>query len=225
MEQKETVMTPEKERKNKIRRRIIIFGGLGVLVLVIVLAIFIFQTPKTVTFSTGVGTNIEAAVIDKDGHITKPADPTRTGWDFGGWYINPNHFWEEDIDPINIDEYTFNESITLYAKWTLHRYQVTYELNGGRWSDSVRPNVPYEYVTKHNNPEDYSWSYDFPTTVGGVPQFDLDRANLPISLLDPIRDGYTFDGWYDNPNFTGNRLETLNNVTPTDITLYARWAD
>lgn len=225
MEKKDVIMTPEQERKNKIRRRIIIFGGLGVLVLLIVLAIIIFQTPKTVTFSTGVGTNIDAMVIDDDGHITKPADPIRTGWDFGGWYTNPNHFWEKGIDPINIDEYTFKEHTTLYAKWTLHRYQVTYILNGGRWSEAIAPNVPYEYVTKHNDPEDYSWEYDFPTIAGNIPQFDLGRANTPITLLEPIRDGYNFDGWYDNPDFTGSRIEKLNNVSPTDITLYAKWYD
>ena len=45
-----------------------------------------------------------------------------------------------------------------------------------------------------------------------------------VKLYDPIYDGYKFYGWYDNPDFTGEKITTLSNTgDSTDITLYARW--
>lgn len=43
------------------------------------------------------------------------------------------------------------------------------------------------------------------------------------TLLDPTKTDYSFNGWYDNPSFTGNKIETLTNVQ-SDITLYAKWS-
>lgn len=43
-----------------------------------------------------------------------------------------------------------------------------------------------------------------------------------ITLKDPIRDGYTFMGWYTDENFT-NAITTIKKGTTGAITLYAKW--
>ena len=68
----------------------------------------------TVTFDTDGGTPEPASQIRANLPATKPDDPTKEGFDFGGWYT----------DAAFTTEYKFTESekvtqaLTLYAKWT-----------------------------------------------------------------------------------------------------------
>lgn len=68
----------------------------------------------TVTFDTDGGTPEPESQIRANLPATKPDDPTKEGYDFGGWYT----------DEAFTTEYTFTESekvtqaLTLYAKWT-----------------------------------------------------------------------------------------------------------
>lgn len=70
-------------------------------------------TLYTVTFNSNGGSDVPEQ-IRANAAATKPADPTRSGYDFGGWYT----------DEAFTTEYTFTESekvtqaLTLYAKWT-----------------------------------------------------------------------------------------------------------
>lgn len=67
----------------------------------------------TVTFDTDGGSAV-AKQIRANAPATKPSEPTKDGYDFGGWYT----------DEAFTTEYTFTESekvtqaLTLYAKWT-----------------------------------------------------------------------------------------------------------
>ena len=47
-------------------------------------------------------------------------------------------------------------------------------------------------------------------------------SNETIELLDPTKEEYIFEGWYDNENFEGNKILQLSNITH-NITLYANW--
>lgn len=65
-----------------------------------------------VTFNSNEGTKVAEQEIDKDGKATKPADPTRKGYTFKGWYTDNGVF---------VNEFDFTkpvtENVTLYAKW------------------------------------------------------------------------------------------------------------
>ena len=51
----------------------------------------------------------------------------RNGYDFGGWYLNPNL---EDGMITTVPQHSTGD-ITVYAKWTIIDYSITYVLNGG----------------------------------------------------------------------------------------------
>lgn len=64
------------------------------------------------------------AEVNNGGKVTKPADPTRTGHTFGGWYEEAacTTAW-------NFDTNTVTGNITLYAKWTPVKKNYTITLN------------------------------------------------------------------------------------------------
>lgn len=65
----------------------------------------------------------------------------------------------------------------------------------------------------------------FYNTNGGSyipPQTGLYNATVNLITKNPTREGYTFDGWYDNANFTGSPIS--DSVTlDKNKTLYAKW--
>ena len=76
----------------------------------------------TVTFDSNGGSDVATVEVAKKETATKPADPTKEGHDFVGWYIGE-------------EEYAFStpvvENITLTAKWEAKEYTVTFDANGG----------------------------------------------------------------------------------------------
>ena len=44
-----------------------------------------------------------------------------------------------------------------------------------------------------------------------------------ITLKDPVKAGYTFEGWYMAEDFTGNAVTEIVQGSTGDITLYAKW--
>lgn len=44
-------------------------------------------------------------------------------------------------------------------------------------------------------------------------------------LLAPMKDGYVFRGWYDNPEFEGDPIWKINDRMFGDIKLYAKWEE
>lgn len=44
-----------------------------------------------------------------------------------------------------------------------------------------------------------------------------------ITLANPTKDDHTFDGWYDNEAFNGNKIIEITKGSTENITLYAKW--
>jgi len=64
----------------------------------------------TVNFNTDGGTNVASQTVTQGQKVTKPQDPTKTGWEFGGWFA-----LGEDTQ-YNFDS-VVNGGLTLKAKW------------------------------------------------------------------------------------------------------------
>ena len=65
-----------------------------------------------VTFDSQGGSIVPAQYIENNGKVTRPTDPTKAGFDFGGWYTNTLYSTQW-----NFDTNTVTGNMTLYAKW------------------------------------------------------------------------------------------------------------
>ncbi len=76
---------------------------------------------RTVTFNTQGGSAVASQTVGEGALLTKPADPSRTGHAFAGWYKEAayTNAWDFALD-------TVTENRTLYAAWTPKQYTVTF---------------------------------------------------------------------------------------------------
>ena len=86
-----------------------------------------------VSFNAGEGSKVDFQTTAANGSVAKPADPTREGYTFAGWYT----------DEACTEAYDFSAAVaadmTLYAKWT--KNAVTPGGNGGSGSNSGSGNA------------------------------------------------------------------------------------
>lgn len=88
----------------------------------------------TITFNSN-GGSVVASIVEEEGSlVSAPTAPTRIGYTFNGWYA--------DVGLTTL--YVFNlmpsEDITLYAKWTISQYTITFVTNGGSAISPVTQN-------------------------------------------------------------------------------------
>lgn len=102
----------------------------SVLLVVCVVALAACKPTVTISFETDGGTAIEAiqAKAGEDISSRLPADPTKDGYVFGGWYTDEARTQKASLPSVMPDADT-----TYYAKWT-QLYTLTLDLNGGTLS-------------------------------------------------------------------------------------------
>ncbi len=112
-------------------------------------------------------------VLDSSDSYVLPTDLTKFGYAFGGWYTShpDNYTYENPVEKIEIDPENPTD-ITVYAKFTLQTYTITYVLG-----DLAG--------TTHTNPTTFD-------VVNPVTFTEPTTATL----------GYTFINWYLNPEKT-----------------------
>ena len=124
----------------------------------------------TVTFDSQDGSTVAPKSVKHGSKVTKPDDPTRTGYTFGGWYKEAacTNQWNFTSD-------TVTSNITLYAKWTVNgttpptptKYTVTFDSQGG---STVEPQSVEKdgKVTEPAAPTRPGYTFDKWTTSTGV---------------------------------------------------------
>lgn len=76
----------------------------------------------TVTFDTNGGSAVDPVTVDAGSTVTKPADPTKSGYTFGGWYKDSTL-----QTPWDFANGTVTADTTLYAKWTANPPAPSYD--------------------------------------------------------------------------------------------------
>lgn len=76
----------------------------------------------TVTFETSGGSAVDPVTVDAVSSVTKPADPTKSGYTFGGWYKDSML-----QTPWDFANGTVTADTTLYAKWTANPPAPSYD--------------------------------------------------------------------------------------------------
>ncbi len=127
--------------------------------------------------------------------VTLPT-PTKTGYTFDGWYLKADDGTETKCESIDTNGYNLAD-MTLWAKWTINKYTVTLNANGGTDGTTTEiTNVAYN------------------TAVGALPTTG-DAA--------PSRANWTLLGWATTAAATEPNV-TADTVITDDTTFYAVWA-
>jgi uncharacterized repeat protein (TIGR02543 family) len=90
-----------------------------------------------VQFDSAGGTTVPLQIVTPGAKITKPADPSRTGYTLDGWYADDTFTAAWDFD-----QTVSSDNITLYARWIATVYSISYTLNGG----TQNPANPADYT-------------------------------------------------------------------------------
>lgn len=169
----------------------------------------------TVTFNTMGGSNVASQTVEAGTRVSRPADPTRDGYKFEGWYASSSGTRKFDFStPIN-------GSMTVYAHWTrvaTYSYEAYYVDGMGRtWFDGSARTI---YV-KTNNPEpDFSLKDPLATTsyvhALGSGYFDdvVDQGQVGNFLRVP--GGYLVRYSFDTEKLGRHTIE-IREYSPTNI--------
>lgn len=82
-----------------------------------------------------------AVPVNSGDTAARPADPLREGYDFGGWYRDPNCFTAYSFESTVV-----TSDLALYAKWTLKTYTVTFDLNDAAGPPAAGGSTPQPVV-------------------------------------------------------------------------------
>ena len=189
----------------------------------------------TVTFLSD-GESAAPSQIRANTPVDQPADPTKEGYTFIGWY-NGESEWDFET-PVT-------ENLPLTAKWQLNRYTITFKPeNGGEdivitqdygtaitapanptktgytfagWDKTIPSTMPAGdmAITAQWQLNQYTITFD---TAGGseVPSITQDYGTAITAPANPTKTGYTFAGWD----------KTIPTTMPAgDMTITARWTE
>ena len=211
------------------------------------IAKFTVLTKYTVTFNSDGGSSVASQTVIDGNKVTKPANPTKSGYIFKEWQLNGTTY--------NFNN-KVNKNITLKAVWERaeEKHTVTFDSNGGS-SVASQTVIDGNKVTKPANPTKSGYifkewqfngrTYDFDILVtcditliakwteviknnytvtfdsnGGssVNSQTVVEGNKAIQPTNPTRNGYNFAGWLLN----GNAYD-FNSTVTSNITLVAKW--
>jgi uncharacterized repeat protein (TIGR02543 family) len=186
----------------------------------------------TITFNSNGGSAVDAITQDYATEVEAPTNPERTGYTFAGWTPEvPATIPAENITCVaqwTINQYTitFNTAggsaiapiVQDYATAVVAPANPTrdgYTFAG--WDKAIPATIPAENVTITATwtPVNYTISYNLDGgSVVGVNPTSYTIESAPITLINPVKDGYDFAGWTG----TGLDAATKNVIIATGNT-------
>lgn len=109
-----------------------------------------------------------------------------------------------------------------FAGWYLDK-ECSVPLASGTLVEDKVGNEEVHYYAKWI-PNEYTITWDANYTGGtvtAITQYHDEKLNI---LPKPVRDGYSFGGWYTKPSGAGTRAESYGKVRE-DVTFYAKWTN
>jgi len=199
----------------------------------------------TVTFDSNGGKLVDPITGDYGTKLLLPT-PIKKGFDFIGWYdsLNAN-------GKLYNNESIYNDSITLYAKWEISKYQVTFV----DFNDSVLSVQEVKYNFSASEPKDpertgytfISWDTDYISVDSNLTVkalYDINKYTLNFETFEgsqvesitqyyntiinqpknPTKEGYTFSYWcLDETLNIPFEFTALTKMPGNDFNLYAKW--
>lgn len=178
---------------------------------------------NTISFESNDGSYVPAITMLAGEEIEEPETPSRIEATFIGWFID-EEFTEEFVFSTMPEP-----NITLYAKWDLNQYTVTFETNGGVLLDSVTLDYGTSLADYQPSREGYvfsGWYLEdtFETQVTTVPAMDI-TLHAWWEITDMVQVGET-DTVYIIPTGTDDSGSTTvegGYLMATTETTYELW--
>ncbi|MDR3189027.1 MAG: InlB B-repeat-containing protein, partial [Prevotellaceae bacterium] len=111
----------------------------------------------TVTFNSNGGSSVNTQEVTYNGTVTRPADPTKSGYTLEGWYSDNAYTsaWEFGVNQVTRDT-------TLYAKWSnspTGSVTISFKTNGG---DTIPPQQVQrgDKISKPDKPTRDGYTFD-----------------------------------------------------------------
>ncbi|MCD8218024.1 MAG: InlB B-repeat-containing protein [Clostridiales bacterium] len=145
----------------------------------------------------GINSTSNPTMLTNESAAVTLTDPTKTYYTFGGWYLN--EALTEELDKVD-NSYVLSPEILAAHGGDIDLYAA--------WTP-VEFTITYELNGGTNNAANPT-AYTAETGM--------------ITLKDPSRDGYDFDGWYRDADLTDGPVSSLSGIYE-DITLYAKWVE
>lgn len=236
-------------------RKVKLYVGLAAIVILLVFSIIFFTASVKVEFNYKDGaTQTKRYVVSKSTKTLTdgPSDPTRDGYDFGGWYFDASckkgGLFNNSLDNslLTYNKFSNFKTTQLIARWDPHKYSVTYDVKGNLVANSqVVSNLekenlkvnPSYYTIKHTPLEyeinDYAeeliksdpvkYGSDKNASTNVNNQIDIYTNECQLSSI-TLKD-ISVSGWTFLGWFdeNGNKVETLDKLNPQDIKLTAKW--
>ncbi len=144
----------------------------------------------TVTFDSKGGSQVKAVKVKKGGTITLPPDPTKADFVFAGWFTDDNTF-KNQFDPKTV----ITANLTLYAKWNVPEYTVTFNSKGGSTVNAITNVKKGSTIALPPNPT----KADF---IFGGWFTDDDTFKNQFDATTPITANLTLYAKWDLPDYT-----------------------
>lgn len=158
----------------------------------------------TVAFDANGGTTIANQTIAYQQKATEPALPTKAGHIFAGWYKEADFKSKWDFANEKVMANT-----TLYAKWVAN--------------PMVTPPPVSEVGSSTPSDTESTYTVQFQTNGGTVITNQIKNYNGKIIVPPiPVKEGYTFAGWYTDSALT-KEWHFDTDVVRENLTLYAKW--
>ncbi|MGN1061420.1 MAG: InlB B-repeat-containing protein, partial [Candidatus Coproplasma sp.] len=183
------------------------------------------------------------SVTTSNKQIPAPTAPTAEGYTFGGWYETAAC----DGEAIDFETKVFTADTTLYAKWTVIEYTVTF-MNGEEVVGTRTYTIENKVFTAPDVPEktgyngvwvstddldelgdktfnavytaiEYNITYELDGGINAERNIDSYTITTNFTFGNPTKDGYRFDGWYNGDTL----IQSIAQGMTGDITLTAHW--
>ena len=141
------------------------------------------NTEYTITFVTDCDTEIDPITVKHGEMAEKPENPIKEGHVFKGWFTDINN----DETVYIFDETAVTSNVTLYAKWQIRQYVITYADNAGNPIEGLGGTA--DWGTKLTRPNETGlgkpgYILKWYTAAGEIWDFDTSKvvANPQLSI-------------------------------------------
>ncbi|MGD9605375.1 MAG: InlB B-repeat-containing protein, partial [Bacilli bacterium] len=205
----------------------------------------------TIVFEENDGTVVSDITQNYGTTVTKPTDPTKTGYSFINWYV----------DSAFTEVYAFTTmpalNITLYAKWTINQYTIDFEENGGSsvtaiiqdygtvvvepanptrvtyifvgWFLDANLTESYTFTTMADENivlyakwTDEQYTISFEENGGSIVEDIVGSYQSSVTEPEaPTKEGNTFAGWFQDELLT--EPYSFTTMPLGGITIYVKW--